>query len=240
MNKMNIKSFGLVLATCFGLIGCAPTSEPTSTPSVEEPTTVPATEPTTVPTTEVTTESQPTSEPTISVETGVILEEMPAGTHYSLGDRVYDFTVKDIYNNYWDLLTAVNTKKLVVINFFASWCGPCQAEMPAMEEAYREYSDDVDIIALSVEADDTPNALKSAFINRYNLTFNMAIDGQQEILSPFLPKGTTTFYIPYTVLIDRYGMLVAVHNESIPNAITWKSIFNKYIGDDYLPQTFDK
>lgn len=238
MKNINIKSFGLVLATCFGLIGCAPTSNPTSEPTID-PTTVPTTDPTTSPTTEVTTED-PTTAPAPSIETGVIVDDMPADTYYSLGDRIYDFSIKDINNNYWDLLTAVNTKKVVVINFFASWCSPCHAEMPAMEEAYREYSDVVDIIAISTEASDTSMSLKQSFINRYNITFNMAIDGELEILRPFLPKGATTFYIPYTVIIDRYGMLVAIHNESLVNPVTWKSMFAKYSADDYLPQTFDK
>ena len=235
MKNISIKNFGLVLATCFGLIGCAPTSNPTTEPTID-PTTVP----TTNPTTEVTTEEQPTTAPAPSIETGVIVDEMPAGTHYSLGDRIYDFSVKTINYEYWDLLTAVNTKKLVVINFFASWCEPCHMEMPAMEEAYREYSDDVEILAISTEPTDTSISLKNSFINRYNITFNMAIDGELEILRPFLPKGTTKFYIPYTVLIDRYGMLVAIHNESLVNPVTWKSMFAKYSADDYLPQTFDK
>ena len=236
MNKMNIKSFGLVLATCFGLIGCAPTSEPTSTPSVEEPTTVPTTEPTTTPTSEPT--SEPTTAPSISVPGGVIVDDIPSGTFYEVGDQVYDFSIKDINNNVWDLLTAVNTKKLVVINFFASWCGPCHDEMPAIEEAYREYQDDVEVIAISTEPTDTGITLKNSFVNRYQLTFPVAIDKTSEVLTPFLNErvvaGLENFYIPYTVFIDRYGTFVKKIEGSVPNAASWKGEFKKYTKDDYV------
>ena len=61
-------------------------------------------------------------------------------------------------------------KLLVVINFFASWCNPCRAEFPAIEEAYREYSDTVEVFALSTEPTDTNANLKLDFVNRYNLS----------------------------------------------------------------------
>ena len=238
MKKNNLFTLGISILTMIGIVSCAPTtSEPTTAPTTSEPTT---TEPTT---SEPTTSEPSTSIPTVSdptqpeIETGVINEEIPQGTHYSIGDRVYNFSFKGIDGWDYDLESAVNSKLLVVINFFASWCTPCKQEFPAIEEAYREYSDTVEVFALSTEPTDTNANLKTNFVNRYNLTFPMGIDASMDIVFPYLTQrqvqGIDGFYIPYTVLIDRYGRIVEKIEGSEPNANAWKTKFDKYIADDY-------
>ena len=237
MKKNNLFTLGISILTMIGIVSCAPTSEPTTAPTTSEPTT---SEPTT---SEPTTSEPSTSIPTVSdptqpeIETGVINEDMPQGTHYSIGDRVYNFSFKGIDGWDYDLESAVNSKLLVVINFFASWCTPCKQEFPAIEEAYREYSDTVEVFALSTEPTDTNANLKTNFVNRYNLTFPMGIDASMDIVFPYLTErqvqGIDGFYIPYTVSIDRYGRIVEKIEGSEPNANAWKTKFDKYIADDY-------
>ena len=234
MKKNNLLAFGVSILSIISIVGCAPTtvpnvSEPTTQPSISEPTTQPSiSEPT-----------QPSiSEPTQpEIETGVITDEIPQGTHYEIGDRVYNFTFKGVDGWDYDLESAVNSKYVVVINFFASWCSPCRAEFPAIEEAYREYSNDVEVLALSTEPTDTAAKLKNDFVNRYNLTFPMGIDAKMDIVYPYLTakqvQGIDAFYIPYTVIIDRYGRLVEKITGSEPSADAWKQKFEKYTSEDY-------
>ena len=71
-----------------------------------------------------------------------------------LGETLPDFTVETIDGGTFTLSEALKEKDLVMINLWATWCGPCEREFPYMEEAYELYSDKVEIIALSVEPDD--------------------------------------------------------------------------------------
>lgn len=96
----------------------------------------------------------------------------------------------------------------VVVNIWATWCGPCVREMPALQRVYERYRDQgLEVVAVAV--DDHPGerqpdgrivGLVSEFVDRYGLTFPVAVD----------PTGDTerrfgTEYLPTTVLIDRAG-----------------------------------
>ena len=68
-----------------------------------------------------------------------------------LGKPFPDFTVADTEGNPFTLSEALKTHEAVLINFWATWCGPCKAEFPALSQVYAEYSDRVAFIALSIE-----------------------------------------------------------------------------------------
>lgn len=74
---------------------------------------------------------------------------------YQLGDTMDDFAVTLSDGTETFLYGLLTQKKAVLINFWASWCGPCKIEFPFMQQAYDELSDDVGIIALSIEPKDT-------------------------------------------------------------------------------------
>lgn len=71
--------------------------------------------------------------------------------------------------------------KAVLVNLWASWCGPCRAEMPAMQSIYDEYKDDGFVI-LAINAtnqDSMTNAL--AFVEEHQLTFPILLDTTGEV-----------------------------------------------------------
>ena len=76
------------------------------------------------------------------------------GTSF-LGKPFPDFTVTDTEGNTFTLSEALKDHEAVLINFWATWCRPCNHEFPYLNEAYEKYRDRVAFIALSKENKDT-------------------------------------------------------------------------------------
>lgn len=90
--------------------------------------------------------------------------------------------------------------KVVLLNFWGTWCGPCRREMPELQAAYDRYADDgLVILALAVrdEAD-----LVRAFREEFGLTFTLALDEGERVSSTFKVPGQ-----PSTFIIDQNGVI---------------------------------
>ena len=91
--------------------------------------------------------------------------------------------------------------RVVVLNFWASWCIPCKQESPRLQEAYARYRQQ-GVVVLGIDAQDFTGDARR-FANRYRLTYPIVHDGSGKTLTPY---GVTGF--PETFFIDRRGMLV--------------------------------
>lgn len=91
--------------------------------------------------------------------------------------------------------------KVVVLNFWASWCIPCKQESPRLQETYLRYRDR-GVVVLGVDAQDF-KADARAFAKKYRLTYPLVHDGKGKTLGPY---GVTGF--PETYFVDREGNLV--------------------------------
>jgi Peroxiredoxin len=98
--------------------------------------------------------------------------------------------------------------KVVVVNLWATWCGPCRKEMPHLVELKNEYKDKgFEIIGLSIEEDDTPEMIKE-FAEEMKLNYTLGwIDNKTQ--SEFL-KLSKFDGIPQSFLINRNGQLAGV------------------------------
>ena len=95
--------------------------------------------------------------------------------------------------------------KIVVIDFWASWCGPCRREMPEMVELYKEYKTrGLEIYGVSL--DENTDAWKSAIAGDH-ITWIQVSDLKKWDSKPVMEYGIEE--IPQTVLIDRNGKIVA-------------------------------
>ena len=95
--------------------------------------------------------------------------------------EMQDFTVQTLDGSF-HLSEVLQEKKMVLINFFASWCGPCKMEFPYMEEAYKQYADSVAVLALSVEPNDTTDVLRS-YAEENGLSFSVGSDATASVKS---------------------------------------------------------
>lgn len=89
--------------------------------------------------------------------------------------------------------------KVVVINFWASWCGPCRSEAPAFEALWQQYKDE-DVVFLGITYADNP-ADSQAFMDEYGMTYPSAADGRSEVSKALYHiQG-----VPETFVIDKDG-----------------------------------
>jgi len=90
--------------------------------------------------------------------------------------------------------------KVLVINFWATWCPPCIAEMPSFQSLYDNYKDEGDLLFVFVTQED--KKVVEAFMNRkgYNLPYYLPLTDY--------PKAFNITSIPRTFIIDKVGKIV--------------------------------
>lgn len=129
-----------------------------------------------------------------------------------IGEPAPDFTLEDLEGNKVSLKD-YEGEKIVLLNFWASWCPPCRAEMPDLDKLYKENKDD-DFIVLAVNVGETEKTAK-IFIEENGYSFPVLLDKTQEV-------GITynTFSIPTSVMVDKEGKIRAYR----PGLMTYKEM----------------
>lgn len=93
---------------------------------------------------------------------------------------------------------------IVIVNFWASWCGPCREELPAFEEMYQEYAD-LGVTILGVNVDDD-SSKADVLLNDIDITFPVLYDPNGEVSELYDVSA-----MPTTVMIDRDGNTRLIH-----------------------------
>lgn len=149
-----------------------------------------------------------------------------APLQYTLGDKINDFSFHTYGGEKITLSEVLQKKDAVLINIWATWCGPCRNEFPFMQEAYTQYQDRIEVIALSCEQTDTAEKL-SSFAKQYGLTFKI---GQDPV--GFLPAlGMNS--IPTSLIVDRFGTICFIMPGSQPDTASFVRLFDAFVGEDY-------
>jgi cytochrome c biogenesis protein CcmG, thiol:disulfide interchange protein DsbE len=92
--------------------------------------------------------------------------------------------------------------KVVLVNFWATWCPPCKAEMPDLEALYAEHGADRDFVVLAVNLQERPE-LVEAFAQQYRLSFPVLLDASGQVTS----HSYAVRSLPTTVVVDREGIV---------------------------------
>jgi len=88
--------------------------------------------------------------------------------------------------------------KVVFLNFWATWCKPCEEEMPGLERLYQKYRDK-GLVVLAI-AEDTDGRLVAPFVEKRRLTFPVGLDSKMSVATQY-----GVWAIPSTFIIDRRG-----------------------------------
>ena len=118
-----------------------------------------------------------------------------------------DFTLKDM--NGVDVKLAAFKGKPIVLNFWATWCGPCRAEIPSLVELQKQYGDEgQDVVILGISVDDPVEKLKP-YASQMKMNYPVLVgNGRDDVQDAFGPL----WGIPVTVFIDRDGRIAKKHS----------------------------
>lgn len=115
-----------------------------------------------------------------------------------------DFTMKDLDGK--DVALSAFKGKVVLLNFWATWCGPCKAEIPMFVELQQQYGKDgFTVLGYSID-DEAPKA--RAFADEYKMNYPILLGlGREDVQEAYGPMWA----IPVSVVIDRSGRVCQKH-----------------------------
>ena len=114
------------------------------------------------------------------------------------------FTLKDM--NGADVDLGSFKGRVVLINFWATWCGPCRAEIPSLVELQDKYRDHLTILGVSI--DDPPEKLKP-YADEFKMNYPVLVgNGHQDMQDAFGPL----YGIPVSVIVGRDGRIAKKHS----------------------------
>ncbi len=122
-----------------------------------------------------------------------------------------DITLPDMQGNQVSLSSLKG--KVVILNFWATWCPPCKEEMPSMEQLYRKFKDQ-GLVILAVNIEEEGHEAVATFLQRNSYTFPILLDAKAEAQNTY-----QVFKFPETFIIDRNGNVV----EKVVGSINWTS-----------------
>ncbi|CAG7650848.1 TlpA family protein disulfide reductase [Paenibacillus allorhizosphaerae] len=91
--------------------------------------------------------------------------------------------------------------KPLIVNFWASWCGPCHEEAPDLAQLYERYKGEIDLYAVNVTKGDSLKDARS-FVKQYGYRFPVLLDSQGEAAAAY-----RILFVPTSFLIDKHGNL---------------------------------
>ncbi len=119
-----------------------------------------------------------------------------------VGHPAPDFTLKDLDGNLVRLSDLRG--KAVFINFWATWCPPCRAEMPEIEAVHQEYKDK-GVVVLGVDISE-PESTVRQYIQQGGFSWTIVLDGTGEVARDYQIAA-----IPASFFLDREGIIRAVN-----------------------------
>jgi len=121
----------------------------------------------------------------------------------AVGDAAWNFETTDVNGNPVSLADFAGQP--IIINYWASWCGPCRIEFPHLQEAYNEYQDEGVVLLAVNQQEDSATAID--YFRELGLTFTPVLDEDGEIGRQYQIGRT----LPTTFFINAEGEVSVVH-----------------------------
>ena len=137
-----------------------------------------------------------------SVATALVMVAVSLGAQAASKQPAPDFTLKSTEGK--NLRLEDYRGQVVMLNFWASWCGPCRQEMPVMDDIYSKYKSlGFTVLAVSVDED---TAAADRFLKAVPVSFPVLYDNESRVSELY---GVDA--MPSTIIIDRDGKARFVH-----------------------------
>jgi len=121
------------------------------------------------------------------------------------GDVASDFKLEDAATGETVSLSSLKGK-VVFLNVWATWCGPCREEMPSMETLYDDFRNNKDFVMLAVSQDTKGKSAVIPYVQKNGYHFRVLLDPENKVSDEYGVSG-----VPETFIIDRKGRIVAHH-----------------------------
>ena len=129
----------------------------------------------------------------------------------------FDFTMKDVDGN--DVSLSAYKGKVVLLNFWATWCGPCKAEIPGFVRLQEKYRDQ-GLVIVGYSVDDTAEKAK-AYAAQYKMNYPILLgEGREEVQDAYGP----IWGIPASFIISKDGRVCRKHMGIAPEAVFEKEV----------------
>jgi len=132
---------------------------------------------------------------------------MPAS---ALGEAAPDFSLRDINGKQVSL--SDHAGKVVLINFWATWCQPCQVEMPHLQAMQTDFAEK-GFLVLAISTDEARSSSQvKPLVKRNGFTFPVLLDTQTAVVAKYNPAKV----LPYSVILDKEHKIQFVHHGYSP------------------------
>jgi len=128
-----------------------------------------------------------------------------------IGDQAPDFQLEDNKGNKVSLSSLRG--KVVMVNFWATWCPPCRAEMPSMEKLYKAMADD-DFVMLAINTEQNGRSIVPKFLEKTPYTFPILYDDKGVV-----QKLYGVYKFPESFIVGKDGKVV----EKVIGPFDWSS-----------------
>jgi cytochrome c biogenesis protein CcmG, thiol:disulfide interchange protein DsbE len=145
-----------------------------------------------------------TYEPQMVDSSGHLSTSPPSGSPVSAGKLAPDFKLKALDGTTISLSSLRG--KVVFLNVWATWCGPCREEMPSIQTLYDDFKNNPDFVVLAVSQDSEGRSAVDSYVRGNAYRFTVLLDPQNIVGDAYDVSG-----IPETFIIDREGRIVAHH-----------------------------
>lgn len=129
------------------------------------------------------------------------------GSKLKKGQQAPDFTLKDLDGKAWKL-SDLRGKKIVLIDFWATWCNICKREMPVLERVYKEYKGKgVEFFGIALDDADKIKQIRK-ILEEKGVTYPVLIDQDQKVATEVFQLAGP---IPFKLVVDLKGTIVYDH-----------------------------
>jgi thiol-disulfide isomerase/thioredoxin len=137
------------------------------------------------------------TEPQTAAQRGA---EPSADAGSEVGHAMPEYAALYLDGNAFDLAT--RRDKVVLLNLWATWCGPCRAEIPELQQIHDKYAaQGFEVIGVSVD-ETGPEAVKE-FVTEHKMTYPVVLDAEGKLANIF-----QTSVLPTSVIVDRKGKII--------------------------------